>query len=87
MSSSTHTRTPPLTRHNRRPPLLRRIPVLGGIARELAEGDENYIYYLLLAGGSAWACAIFLWGLPALFLPALALVPVVMVMLVAITRG
>lgn len=74
-------------RRNRRPPLIRRIPVIGGIARELAEGDGDYPFYLLLAAGSAWACAVLLWGLPALFLPALALVPAIMVVLIALTRG
>jgi len=75
------------SRRDRRPPMIRRIPVIGGIARELAEGDANYPFYLMLAVVSAWACAVVVWGLPALFLPALAMVPIVMGTLIAITRG
>lgn len=85
MSAQSSTRSP--LRRRRHEPLIRRIPIIGGIARELAEGDSDYPFYLLLAGVSAWACAVLLWGLPALFLPALALVPAVMLTLVAITLG
>ena len=74
-------------RRRKQEPLIRRIPVIGGIARELAEGDQNFPFYLMLAVLSAWACAVLVWGLPALFLPALAFVPVVMLTLIAITRG
>jgi anti-sigma factor RsiW len=74
-------------RRRQRPSLLRRIPVIGGIARELVEGDADYPFYLLAATVSAWACAVLIWGLPALYLPALVLSPVVMLMLVALTRG
>jgi hypothetical protein len=74
-------------RRRRNEPLLRRVPILGGIARELAEGDGEYPFYLMLAGVSAWACAVLVWGLPALYLTAMALVPGVMLMLIALTRG
>lgn len=75
------------SRRRQREPFLRRIPILGGIARELAEGDGDYPFYLMLAAVSAWGCAVLVWGLPALYLPAIALAPAVMVMLIALTRG
>ncbi|MCB1405294.1 MAG: hypothetical protein KDK01_03305 [Rhodobacteraceae bacterium] len=70
-----------------RSPLVYRLPILGAIARELAEGDADFPLYLILALVSAWGCAIVLWGLPALALPAVALAPMILVLLVAITRG
>jgi hypothetical protein len=79
--------TPTARRHRRHEPLIRRLPIIGGIARELAEGDSDFPFYLLLAAGSAWACAAVIWGLPALVLPAIALAPTVMLVLIALTRG
>jgi hypothetical protein len=75
------------SRRRRPEPWLRRLPVLGPIARELAEGEGDYPFYLILAALSAWGCAVLVWGLPALYLPAIALVPGVMAMLIALTRG
>jgi hypothetical protein len=74
-------------RRSRHEPFLRRVPVIGAIARELAEGDSDFPFYLLLAAGSAWACAAIVWGLPALVIPAVALAPAVMVILIALTLG
>lgn len=68
-------------------PLIRRLPILGPLARELADGDEDFPLYLILALLSAWGCAFMLWGLPALVAPALVAVPLVMITLVLITRG
>ena len=70
-----------------RPSLIRRLPVLGPIARELAEGDEEFPLILIVALLSLWGCAFMLWGLPALVLPALVAAPLMMVVLVLITRG
>lgn len=70
-----------------RPSLVRRIPVLGAIARELADGDADFPLYLLAALLSAWGCAIMLWGLVALVMPALVAAPLMMLVLVLITRG
>lgn len=39
---------------------------------------------VFLAG---WATSIVLWGIPGLYIPALALVPVIWVMLILISRG
>ena len=87
MSVQTHSFTARSTRRSRREPFIRRIPVIGAIARELSEGDSDFPFYLALAAGSAWACAAVIWGLPALVLPAVALAPAVMFLLIALTRG
>ncbi len=68
-------------------PMIYRVPVLGGIAREWAEGDKDFPFLLVFALLSAWACAVFIWGLPALYLPAVMLAPGMLVMLVVLTRG
>lgn len=80
MSSLTHSPTLPA-------PLIRRLPLLGPIARELAEGDADYPFYLIAALISAWGCAFMLWGLPALVMPALVAAPLMLLVLVLITRG
>lgn len=66
---------------------IRRLPLFGPIARELAEGDTDYPLYLIAALLSAWGCAFMLWGLPALVLPAIVAAPLMLVLLVLITRG
>jgi len=68
-------------------PLIYRIPVLGAIAREWAEGDRDFPFVLILALLSAWACAVAIWGLPALYIPAVIAAPGMLVMLVVLTRG
>ncbi len=65
-------------------PLVYRLPLLGPIAREWAEGDPSFPFFFILASVTAWAI---LWGLPALVLPALALVPLLFVLIVLLTRG
>jgi hypothetical protein len=70
-----------------RGPFVYRIPVLGAIAREWAEGDKDFPLMLVLAFVSLWAVAVALWGLPALYLTAVALVPLMGVLLVLITLG
>ncbi|MCW1404183.1 hypothetical protein [Pararhodobacter zhoushanensis] len=68
-------------------PAVYRVPLLGAIARELAEGDADYPLYLILALVSIWGLAIFFFGLPALYLPAVVASPLMVVVLVAISRG
>ncbi|SDD94855.1 hypothetical protein [Ruegeria marina] len=67
--------------------LLFAIPLLGRIAKEVAYGDKDNIYYAIAAGLSLWGCAIMLFGLPGLYLPALAMVPVMWIILILISRG
>lgn len=68
-------------------PLVYRFPLLGGIAREWAEGDPDFPFYLIVALLSAWACAVMIWGLPALVLPALVATPSMLVVIVLLSRG
>lgn len=73
--------------HRNETPLIYRVPVLGAIAREWAEGDKDFPFVLVAALVLAWACAVFIWGLPALYLPAVIAAPGFLLMLVALTRG
>lgn len=65
--------------------LARAVPVLGQVIRDI-ERDTNSIYYLLVILLTALVLAIQTWGLPALVMTALALVPVMFVLLVLIAR-
>ncbi|PWE27147.1 hypothetical protein [Pararhodobacter marinus] len=68
-------------------PFAYRLPILGAILRELAEGDRDYPLYLIVALMAIWGIAIVFFGLPALYLPAVVAAPLMMVVLVLITRG
>lgn len=63
------------------------IPVLGWIARDIAEKGEENIYYALVIALTCLVLAVKTWGLVALGLTGLALVPVMFVVLIAITLG
>lgn len=63
------------------------IPVIGWIARDVAEGDHNNIYFALVILVSLWATSALTFGLPGLYLPALAKVPVMFVLLICITQA
>jgi hypothetical protein len=62
------------------------IPVFGWIARDIARGPDN-IWYALVILLTLLVLAVKAWGLVALALGALAAVPVMFVVLIAITRG
>ncbi|MQQ08012.1 hypothetical protein GFB49_06065 [Epibacterium sp. SM1979] len=64
-----------------------KVPFLGRMAKEIAYGDAHNIYYALGAFLSAWASLVLLFGLPGLYLPAVALVPVVWTLLILVSRG
>ncbi|RYI03609.1 MAG: hypothetical protein EON48_15700 [Acetobacteraceae bacterium] len=64
---------------------LRATPVLGRVIRDV-ERDTDTIYYLLTIFLTAVVLAVQAWGLPALVLTALALVPVMFVLLVILAR-
>ena len=72
-----------------RPPLWQRfffaIPVLGWVARDLLFGDKNNVWFALIGFVSLWLSSALVFGLPGLYLPALALVPVIFVILLFIT--
>lgn len=63
------------------------IPVLGWIARDIARGGEDTIFYALMIVLLPLVLAIKTWGLVALGLTALAMVPVMFIVLFLITLG
>lgn len=80
-----------VTAHTPRLPLWQRlffkIPVLGWVAKDLLFGDKDNIWFALIGFFSLWMTSALTFGLPGLYLPALALVPVVFVLLLLITKG
>lgn len=52
-----------------------------------ARGLEARILITVLLALVGWGLSIWTWGVPGLYIPALAMVPVVFVMLILITRG
>lgn len=67
--------------------LMFKVPFLGRMAKEISYGDRNNVYYAIGGFLSGWACLVLLFGLPGLYLPALALVPVMWTLLIMISRG
>ncbi|WP_278921291.1 MULTISPECIES: hypothetical protein [Pseudophaeobacter] len=63
------------------------LPLLGRIAKEVAYGPEENFIYALISLVCLWGCSVLLFGIPGLYLPAVALVPVIFTLLIAITRG
>lgn len=62
------------------------IPVLGWIARDVAFGTPDNFWYALVLALTALVFSVATWGLPALVLTGLALVPVMFVLLILISR-
>ncbi len=65
--------------------IARRVPVIGRVIRDM-EREADTIYYLITIFVTAVVLAVQTWGLPALVLTALALVPVMFVILVTLAR-
>ena len=65
---------------------LARLPLLGFIARDIGR-DVNVIFYLLTIFVTLVVLAVKAWGVVALAMTALAFVPVMFCILIAITRG
>lgn len=65
---------------------IRRLPLVGRIIRDI-EREPDSIWYLLVALISLLIVATVTWGVQVLALVALALVPAVFGLLIAITRG
>ncbi len=63
------------------------IPVIGWVARDVAEGDAENLYYAIALFAMLWALSVIFFGIPGLYIPALILVPVVWVILLLITTG
>lgn len=66
--------------------LLHALPFFGQIARDIQK-DTNSIFYALVILITCVVLAVKTWGIVALTMSALALVPVMLILLVAITRG
>ncbi|MFD3191320.1 hypothetical protein ACFMPD_13730 [Sedimentitalea sp. HM32M-2] len=64
-----------------------RIPVIGWVAKDLLHGDKDNVWFALIAFFSLWMSLWLVFGLPGLYLPALAMVPVMFALLVLISRG
>lgn len=62
------------------------LPILGWIARDISRGTDN-IFYALTIFVTLVVLAVKTWGIVALAMTALALVPVMFVILLLITRG
>jgi hypothetical protein len=80
MSTATDLPTPTTAQR-----LLFAIPVIGWVAKDLMFGDKNNIWFALIGFISLWLSSALTFGLPGLYLPALALVPVIFVALIMIT--
>jgi hypothetical protein len=65
--------------------IARAIPLVGRVIRDI-EREIDTVFYLLTIFVTAVVLAVQTWGLPALVLTALALVPVMFVLLVIIAR-
>jgi hypothetical protein len=63
------------------------LPLIGRIAREVAEGPADNKWYLAVALLTLWILAGMSWGLAAVVMPFLLAVPFCLAMLVALTRG
>lgn len=64
-----------------------RIPLAGWIAHDLLHKGQENIWYFLVMVLSLVGIATMTWGLPALAMAALAMVPVMFVVLLLITVG
>ena len=63
------------------------IPLIGWVAHDIAHKGEENLWYALVLFLSLVAMAVMTWGLVALSLTALAMVPVMFVVLIRITLG
>jgi hypothetical protein len=73
---------PAATAHQR----LHSVPVLGWVLRDIAQ-DPDSIWYALVILLTILVLAVKTWGIMALSLAALAMVPVIFALLILITRG
>lgn len=64
--------------------MVRALPVVGRVIREI-EQEIDTLYYLMVIALTGVVLAVQAWGLPALVLTALALVPVIFVLLIWVT--
>jgi len=67
------------------PRLIYSLPVVGWIARDVAFGDKDNIWYALVIALTAVVLAVATYGLPALVMIMLSLVPLMFLFFVAIS--
>ena len=67
--------------------LPRHMSALQLLRRSLADNRANLPLYAALVFLGLWAVAVVTWGLPALYLPAVVASPLMVLLLVAISRG
>lgn len=60
------------------------IPVIGWIARDVMHGDSDNIYYLLVILATLIILSVSIWGLPALVMKAVFVVPIYFAVLIFI---
>ena len=60
-------------------------PIAAGTTKTTA--TEKALFLAVLVALLAWGLAIFTWGVPGLYIPALAMVPVMYGILILISRG
>lgn len=65
--------------------LFYKLPVIGWLARDVAFGDEENIYYFLVILLTVVVLATATWGLPALVMTALAYVPIHFALMIMIS--
>jgi hypothetical protein len=65
--------------------IARKVPVVGRVIRDI-EREADTIYYLITIFLTAVVLAVQTWGLPALVLTAVGLVPVMFVILIILAR-
>lgn len=63
------------------------VPVIGWVARDLLYGDKDNIWYALVMVVSLWIISGMTFGLPGVYMPAVALVPIIFAILLLITWG
>ncbi len=64
--------------------ILRALPIIGRVIREV-EREIDTVFYLIVILLTALVLALKIWGLPVLVLTAVALVPVIFVLLIMVT--
>ncbi|MEI2297048.1 hypothetical protein [Ensifer sp. MJa1] len=63
------------------------VPVFGWMLKEAMQGPQTVKVLFLVNCALIWLLAIVTFGYPAIIIPALALVPVIFILLILITMG
>lgn len=64
-----------------------RIPLIGWMLRDAAEGREDAKVWFLIDLLLIWGLAIWLWGYPALIIPLMGITALIFVLLLLVTAG